>query len=369
MRHKREQNNHHLRDLCEQVVRTQADWQNILDSLSDMICILDRDRRIKLVNRAFSTRLKKPSESIIGAHCYEIIHTSCQPPALCPFTTAIETGQSARHETELEVGDVLFAASLIPFRDVNGVQQGAVHIFREITDQEKIKNRSTNPGKMASLGMLAVELAHEINNPLDYISNYLFLLSDSLPPDFPKPEYIKKIEAGIDNLSSLTRDLLECSEPPRDTFVTVDMHRVIDDSLAGSSGHLAKNGIEVVKSYRCDNGNVRGSEHMLRQALLKLIINALDAMPSGGQLIVTTRCERGRFILDMRDTGVGIGAEHLHKIFEPFFTTKKTPEKRRRGLGLTICYNIIHAHDGEIHAESTVNRGTTFFITIPQNAS
>ncbi len=353
-----------LNKLYEQVLKAKADWQNTFDSISDMICILDKDARITRMNRSFSTRMNKPYESLLGARCYEAIHATCSP-STCPFSTVMETKQSIRNVMEIQIGDAVFTTSLFPFFDAESKLHGAVYVFRDITDQKILENKLIQSDKMAAIGTLAAEIAHEINNPLDYITNYLYLLSESLPPEFGKREYLKKIEAGIDNLAALTRDLLEFSRPQIDAFVPLELHKVIDESLEFSGKYLQEKQVKVIKNYRCRPHCVAGSLRMLQQVLLNLILNALDALPNGGVITITSSIRNSHFILEFADTGSGIPEANLPRIFEPFFTTKKNLDKRGTGLGLTICYNIIYQHKGEIHVSSKTGEGTKFTITLP----
>ncbi len=351
--------------LYEQVIKAKEDWQNTVDSIPDMICILDREARILRVNRSFSTRLNKPYDELIGVRCSEIIHASQLPPPNCPFQTVINAGHAMQREQDIEIEDSLFSASLYPFHDAAGELRGAVHIFHDITDQKRLKDQLIQAEKMAAVGALATEIAHEINNPLDYINNYLYLLSESLPADFKSKEYIDKIQKGIDNLALLTRDLLEFSRPPSDVLTAVNVHHIIDTSLEFTAGQINDSHVQVTKRYGCRGGLTIGSERMLRQVFLNLIRNALDALMPGGRISITTSCDDERFIIEFTDGGTGIAAQNISRIFEPFFTTKKAVNKRGTGLGLTICYNIIKHHGGSIAVSSKEGQGTTFTIMLP----
>ncbi len=351
--------------LYAQVVKAKEDWQNTVDSIPDLICILDKEARILRVNRSFSTQLNRPYDELIGVRCAEAIHASELPPSNCPFRTVINAGQTMQQEQDIEIKGSLFAASLYPFLDTAGKLRGAVHIFRDITDQKKLKDQLIQAEKMAAVGTLAAEIAHEINNPLDYINNYLYLLSESLPADFRNKEYIDRIQKGIDNLAVLTRDLLEFSRPPADAFTAVNLHHILEMSLEFTAKQINDSHIQVVKRYGCPDRFAMGSERMLRQVFVNLIQNALDALMPYGHISITTSCVDDLFIVEVEDGGSGVAAQNVSRIFEPFFTTKKAAEKRGTGLGLTICYNIIKHHGGSITVSSKEGQGTTFTITLP----
>jgi signal transduction histidine kinase len=213
---------------------------------------------------------------------------------------------------------------------------------------------------------LAGHVAHEINNPLEYINNYLYLLSESLPSAFPKRDYLQKIENGIAHLAALARDLLEISRRSADDFKPQAIHGIIDRSIENFQHQFIQKNVKVSRSYRCTDCVVLCSEHMLNQVFNNVIQNALDAMTGGGgELSVITSCTNGMFTLQFADTGVGIAREHLGKVFHPFFTTKKSNEKRGTGLGLTLCYNFTKLHRGLIRLESRLGSGTTVTIALP----
>lgn len=350
--------------LTARLLKAKSDWQNTFDSIPEMICLLDVNARITRVNKAFSAGLGRPYNELLGRFCHEVVHGAAPPPG-CRFRQVIETGRPAEGEIEIKIGDSIYAASLSPLFDSSGRIRGAVHIFRNITEQKLLIGRLAQAEKMAAIGQLVAEIAHEINNPLDYITNYLYLLSEALPPDFQHRNYLKRIETGIDNLAALTRDMLEFSRPQIDAYRLLDLHRVIDDAFEFSSRYIAERRVEVVRSFGMPAARVMGSERMLQQVFLNLILNAIDAMPDGGTITVSTSCSKGRLVVEFSDTGIGIPKENIPRIFEPFFTTKKTIEKRGTGLGLTICYNIMHQHQGDIHVSSAVGKGTTVTLSFP----
>jgi len=349
--------------LLEQVIKAADDWQNVFDSSPDMICILDKDARIIRVNRSFSARLQKPYDVLIGARVSDVI-PAYSPPSAVPSTPARTTGQ-ARQEQIVEIGGALFALSLFPCYDTAEELRGAVYIFRDITESKRLRDQMAQSEKMAAIGTLAAEIAHEMNNPLHYINNYLYLLFESLPADFAKKEYLEKIQTGIDNLAQLTKDLLEFSRPQTDPFLPLDLRQVIETSLQLFEKQMNESRIQVVRHYGHQGRLVMGSERMLQRVFENLIQNALDALMPGGSIELTTFGDQASFTVMVADAGSGIAAKNVAKIFEPFFTTKKRIERRGTGLGLAICYNIIKQHNGDIAVSSKEGQGTEFVITLP----
>ena len=354
--------------LYDRIVKAKTDWEATFDSIPDMICIIDKDGKIVRVNRAFSRRMKKSYDALIGAHCAEIIHDSPVHPGSRPFSVMVDAAQPSQQEWDLAIEGDIFTTSLSPFHDTVGNLQGSILIFRDITDKKRLEERLIQSEKMAAVGTFAAEIAHEINNPLDYIGNYLYLLSESLPPDFDKRGYLKKVQLGIDNLELMTRDLLEFARPQVEPFEPLELTDVIDAALELAGKKIIDARIMVMKRYGCQNRLVVGSARMLQQVFLNLFQNALDAMQPGGHIIVTTSCNEVRCTVNVEDTGSGISEKNLARVFEPFFTTKKSLVKRGTGLGLAICYNIIKQHDGEISVFSKEGKGTVISISLPAAA-
>ncbi len=368
MRQEHKDRNKDCEHLYEQIVKAKADWEATFDSITDMICILDKEGRIVRVNRSFSKRLKKSYEEIIGAHCTEIIHDSPVSPSSRPFRSMFDAAQPVPEEQDLAIEGDIFTASLSPFHDLAGNLQGSVLIFRDITEKKRLEERLIQSEKMVAVGTFASEIGHEINNHLDYVSNYLYLLSDSLPIDFEKRGYLEKIQIGINNLSLMTRDLLEFARPQIEPFEPLELSRIIDAALELADKKIADTRIRIMKLYGCHDQMVVGSARMLQQVFLNLFQNALDAMQPGGQITITTSDNKLRCAVDIEDTGFGISEKNLARIFEPFFTTKKSKEKRGTGLGLAICYNIIKQHDGDISVSSKEGKGTVVSISLPAAA-
>jgi signal transduction histidine kinase len=219
--------------------------------------------------------------------------------------------------------------------------------------------------KMASIGLLAAGVAHEVNTPLTGISSYTQMLLDGADPADPKTPLLEKIERQTFRAAKIVNGLLNLSRPgtASNERMDVDLNAVITDvfSLLEHQFEVAR--IKVRRDLAAGSALVLGIEHQLQQVFLNLFLNARDAMPRGGWLSVATRVEDGHVVAEIADTGSGIPSDQLARIYDPFFTTKAIG--RGTGLGLSITYGIVREHDGAIRCDSAVGQGTRFTLTLP----
>jgi len=216
--------------------------------------------------------------------------------------------------------------------------------------------------RLAALGEMSAKIAHEVNNPLGIIKNYLLLVRRTAEE---KPEAIKHVgivEQEIDRIAGIVRQLLDFHQPKPPVFSRVNLTAIIDDVLALMERPLSSNNIEVVTRYAPGLPDVLGAPDNLKQVILNLVINARDAMPEGGTLTVGTAVDGATVRVSFCDTGPGIPPEIQSRIFDPFFTTKEPGQGT--GLGLSVCYGIIKYHNGSISFRNT-EQGGCFEIRLP----
>ncbi|MGA9351587.1 MAG: GAF domain-containing protein [Anaerolineae bacterium] len=216
--------------------------------------------------------------------------------------------------------------------------------------------------KLAATGRLAASVAHEINNPLQGISNYLAVISQRVAEDHPLREDLEMVKLGFDRITEIVRRLRAFYRPAEEGMEPTDINGVVERILALLGHQLSLGKVEVKRELAEQELRVLGSVGQLEQVLVNLVVNAQEAMPQGGELIVRTALRDDMVQLQVSDTGRGMGEEEMSRLFKPFYGGR---ESKGLGLGLWISHNIVEAHGGHIEVESQVGQGTTFTVSLP----
>ncbi len=218
--------------------------------------------------------------------------------------------------------------------------------------------------KLAAMGRLTSQLAHELNNPLYGIMNTLELMKTEIPPTNKRRRLLDMALSESERLTDMLRKMLSFSKPDQEQRCAVDINTILDEIMLLHEKQFREFDIKIALDFAEGLKPVWASKNQLRQVFLNLVSNAKDAMPEGGTLSITTSGDDNQIGIQVTDSGIGIKPEHLDKIFETFFTTKVDSE-RGVGLGLSVCYGFIKDHGGDIKVESTLGSGTTFSIVLP----
>ena len=216
--------------------------------------------------------------------------------------------------------------------------------------------------KLAATGRLAASVAHEINNPLQGISNYLSMISRQVSEEDPLYEDLGMVKLGFERVAEIVRRLRAFYRPAGEEMEPTDINRVVERVLALVGHQLSLGKIEVKTGLAGQELLVLGSAGQLEQVLVNLVLNAQEAMPQGGELMVRTTLHEEMVQLQVSDTGHGIDEEEMSRLFKPFYSGRGDTGL---GLGLWISHNIIEGHGGSIEVESQVGQGTTFTISLP----
>lgn len=220
--------------------------------------------------------------------------------------------------------------------------------------------------RLASIGEMATGMAHEIKNPLAGISGAVTVLADDFPPGDERRQVVHDILAQIARLNKTATDLLKFGRPGLPQCDYLDINEVIKETLFFVAQHPEAKAVKQVTELSEKLPCVWADRKQVQQLLLNIIINALQAMPAGGILIIQTDMycdvDASRFVrIRIVDTGTGLTSEHIEKIFTPFFTTKN----QGTGLGLAICKQLVEQNNGQISVMSTLGKGAAFTITLP----
>jgi len=240
-------------------------------------------------------------------------------------------------------------------------------LYSELADFARELERSqaqlVQAEKMAAIGRLAASVAHEINNPLQAIHNSLHLSLHQLVEEGKRLEYLSMAQVEVQRLIEIVQRMLEFYRPSRGGVVPTDVNDIVENVLALSRKRLQHGGIRVHTNLSPDLPLVPMVSDQITQVGLNIVINAVDAMPSGGDLQLETMLSEDKewVLISFHDTGPGMSSEQIANLFEPFYTTKSDGT----GLGLAISYGIVERHGGEIEVLSQSRGGATFVVKLP----
>lgn len=363
---------HQLRVKADELNRLREFSENIIASLNDGLLVMGLDDRIVRWNPAL--------ESLYGVSRTEAAGQPVDAVFPEPFVTAL---RAARQEGRAGAGALLRVSlesrhadgprpllvnvAIAPLRTPDHAVAGTIVILEDTTTRVKLEEQLQISEKMASIGLLAAGVAHEVNTPLTGISSYTQMLLDGADRSDPRTTLLEKIERQTFRAAKIVNGLLNLARPAQVDAGPIDVHAVINDVLALLEHQFKGGNIQLRKELTAAAPVVNGIEHKLQQVFLNLFLNARDAMPKGGWLSIASRNDGDQVVVEVADTGSGIRAEHLSRIYDPFFTTK--PTGQGTGLGLSITYGILQEHGGAISCQSTVGQGTRFVLTFPPAAA
>jgi signal transduction histidine kinase/CheY-like chemotaxis protein len=236
-------------------------------------------------------------------------------------------------------------------------------VKQQMAELKQTQAQLVQSTKLAAIGELAANIAHEINNPLTTVLGFASFIAERLPEGDPTREELNLIQEEAARARDIVRDLLQFSRQRDFMPESTDLNSVLEQVVAMVRRQGALSSVNVHEEYARDLPPVQIDVSRIKQVFLNIINNAVYVMPDGGDLTITTSRTDDGVAVSIRDTGPGIAAEHRDKIFDPFFTTK--PEVSGTGLGLSVSLGIVQSHGGNIHVASEIGHGSTFTVTLP----
>jgi PAS domain S-box-containing protein len=346
--------------------------ESLIESIGSGIVITEMNDTITYINQAGEKILGYSKGEVIGKPfgMFELNEKQNVSYSFLNHSDNLDTrreGQMRRKEgNEIPVGFTInYHLSL------NGEAIGKIIIFRDLTKVYRVQEEMLKMDRLVSLGKLASGIAHEIRNPLAGIKTTAQALGEEMGKDDPKREYLNRITREIDRLNELLKTFFSFAKPQALLLVPCHVKEIINAIIPFLIKEIADKRIQFIESYHPEIPKIRVDKIQLHQAFLNLFLNAIQAMPGGGELKieatpVTLPSPEGpmkKFVkVIVSDSGKGIPPHILPKIFDPFFTTKP----KGIGLGLSITYQIIKKHGGTITVDSQWEKGASFIINLPE---
>ncbi|MBI3932954.1 MAG: PAS domain S-box protein [Acidobacteria bacterium] len=355
-----------LREKAEELQRLKEYNENILESMDSGILVLDLEGQVVRWNRSMESLYGRRRGDVLGRSLDDIF-PSAFLEALRGSLVLGDNEEIAHiyklHLPAAEGRSLMVNVSVAPFQVGTGERCGTILILEDVTARVRLEEQLQHSEKMASIGLLAAGVAHEVNTPLTGISSYTQMLRDQVGTADPRAQLLDKIEKQAFRAAKIINNLLNFARSGSTELEPLDVNKPLLDVLSLLEHQLEKARIKVRKELGGDLPRIRGNENRIQQVFFNLILNARDAMPKGGWLTLETRADDDTVIVEVKDTGHGIRREDVKRIYDPFFTTKGIG--RGTGLGLSVSYGILQEHGGAIFVESIPGKGTTFQVALP----
>ncbi|AXX97990.1 sensor histidine kinase [Profundibacter amoris] len=360
-----------LRQSLQQLRQSEHFLQALIDAIPDGIRVIDPDFRILKANAAYCAQVGQPMDQVVGNMCYASSHgrdtqcpytmVRCPVVELCQQNGDQMTAQDKHigvdgNELYVEVSsarvDMMIDGKTVPC---------VVESIRNLDEQAKISQQQ----RLSEIGLLAAGVAHEIYNPLSSIDLGLTALQSDLEANEAAKtlEYFETIRTEIQNCIKITDSLLLLSAPAGNVQNLITLDEVVPETLSLLHYEAEQTGVTITHDIP-ERSRILGSDSDIRMLVINLAMNAIHAMPEGGNLHVTTRREDGNIVLTVSDQGVGIAPQDLSSIFMPFWS-RRADASTGRGLGLSIVRAILDRNNAKIEVESTLGKGSTFYVRFP----
>jgi hypothetical protein len=359
-------NLHRLEEQVSLVERLRAQTGAIIESSPIGLAMVDAAHQVREWNSAIEQLVGATREEARGRHFGQVL----PGPIAGALRDAIASRASSRRAFRVRVAgsgdDERLVNLTITAMSQPEEDRAWLLTVDDVTARVRLEEQLIQQDRLASVGLLAAGVAHEVNTPLTGISSYAQFLLEETPDEDPKHSLLEKIVSQADRASKIARGLLGISRPNGDGSAAeaVDLGELAEETIGFLGPRIRRCEATVVVSRDALDVIALGDRSRLQQVLINLLLNALDAVEPGGRVVVSSAWDgNGLARLDVTDDGAGIPREVVRRIFDPFFTTKAAGEGT--GLGLSISYSIVREHGGTLSVDSEPGRGTRMTIRLP----
>jgi PAS domain S-box-containing protein len=370
-----------LKESLREVERQKEYLESVINSIEDEIVVVDRSFRIVTANNAYLINCARRKEDIIGQPCFMISHDSMIPcnqslVEKCPARATFERGlvNKLLHRFMDKDGNEKYVEIYCyPLRDEAGQVFQAIEVRRDITERRYLEAHLSHSERLASLGLLASGLSHEINNPLASITACTEGLERKIKAEPGSlnveelREYIELIHKEARRAKAITDRLLILSRKSESPTYLVSINQSLAETISLLRFQAEEKGIRIIEDFDPQIPPIKADDPALRQVFLNLLLNAMQAIDRAGRITVGTKVEPDQVKITIEDTGGGIAREELGRLFEPFFSHRTSGQGT--GLGLFISHILIRQMGGTITVQSELGKGTRFVITLPLDSS
>lgn len=334
--------------------------EDVIRCLSSGLVTIDPAGRVLTFNEAAEEILKVPQDRAVGRSLGEIA------PELAALLSSLDARGVVRRAS-VDARSVVLGVSVSPLTDHQGAPAGRVVNFQDLTELRRMENQVKRAERLAAIGQMAAGVAHEIRNPLASISGSIELLKSALPREDENATLMEIVLREVDRLNGLVTDLLEYARPRERMPASIDVGALLAETVRvfAQDRSAPKLAVRFDPPPGDEAITVTADPAQLRQVVWNLLRNAAEAMPDGGEIVVSLAAEGGMAEVSVTDQGVGIAADEQERIFEPFYTTKT----RGSGLGLPTVHRIVTEHGGTIALRSAPGAGTRVTFRLPAAAA
>ncbi|MFZ3213196.1 MAG: ATP-binding protein [Terriglobales bacterium] len=348
-----------MRDVKEVFSALKENLDQIMANLQDGVMLFTRDLRAVLVSASVEGFVGKPRQEMLGHSVSEIFSTDTRLGRL--VLACFERHQPLSGREVMSESGTRLQVSL-DFIEERGERIGALLTLRDAESVRRIEDEIELSRRLAAIGRLTSGVAHEVKNPINAIVVHLEVLRQKLQQLDPDTRrHIDVIGSEIQRLDRVVQTLVDFTRPVELRLADIDLRRLVDEVVVLAQPDAERHGVSIVRDFPRESLTVKVDADLVKQAVLNIVLNGVQAMPGGGELTLVGRIAGDDAQLEICDHGAGIPQEVRDKIFNLYFTTKKNGS----GIGLAMAYRVMQLHNGSVEYDSVEAQGTTFRLRFP----